>query len=83
MTDILNDLIETWTLHNQINLYIAHESHHRGHIAQMFKQSGFRPPQELSYGTWGYWGGYELKEPELQAARLRGGVHAGSLLDLQ
>lgn len=43
---------------------ISHESHHRGQIAQALKQSGVRPPQEVSYGVWGYWGGYELKEPE-------------------
>ncbi len=43
---------------------IAHEAHHRGQIAQALKQSGVRPPQEVSYGTWGYWGGYELKKPE-------------------
>lgn len=42
---------------------VSHESHHRGQIAQALKQSGVRPPQEVSYGTWGYWGGYELKEP--------------------
>lgn len=43
---------------------ISHESHHRGLIAQALKQSGVRPPQEVSYGVWGYWGGYELKEPD-------------------
>lgn len=43
---------------------IAHEAHHRGQIAQALKQSGVRPPQEVSYGTWGYWGGYELTKPE-------------------
>lgn len=43
---------------------ISHESHHRGQIAQALKQSGIRPPQEVSYGTWGYWGGYQLKAPE-------------------
>lgn len=42
---------------------VAHEAHHRGQIAQALKQSGVRPPQEVSYGTWGYWGGYELKMP--------------------
>jgi uncharacterized damage-inducible protein DinB len=42
---------------------ISHDSHHRGQIAQALKQSGVRPPQEVSYGTWGYWGGYDLKEP--------------------
>ncbi len=42
---------------------IAHESQHRGQIAQALKQSGVRPPQEVSYGVWGYWGGYELKPP--------------------
>lgn len=42
---------------------VSHESHHRGQIAQALKQSGVRPPQEVSYGTWGYWGGYELKDP--------------------
>lgn len=42
---------------------IAHEAHHRGQIAQALKQSGVRPPQEVSYGTWGYWGGYPLKAP--------------------
>lgn len=42
---------------------ISHESHHRGQIAQALKQSGVRPPQEVSYGVWGYWGGYALKEP--------------------
>lgn len=42
---------------------VSHESHHRGQIAQALKQSGVRPPQEVSYGTWGYWGGYALKEP--------------------
>ena len=39
---------------------IAHESHHRGQIAQALKQSGVRPPQEISYSSWGYWGGYKL-----------------------
>lgn len=43
---------------------ISHESHHRGQIAQALKQSGVRPPQEVSYGIWGYWGGYTLKDPE-------------------
>lgn len=43
---------------------ISHESHHRGQIAQALKQSGVRPPDEVSYGVWGYWGGYELKRPE-------------------
>lgn len=42
---------------------ISHESHHRGQIAQALKQSGMRPPQEVSYGIWGYWGGYALKDP--------------------
>lgn len=42
---------------------VSHESHHRGQIAQALKQSGVRPPQEVSYGIWGYWGGYALKEP--------------------
>lgn len=42
---------------------VSHESHHRGQIAQALKQSGVRPPKEISYGAWGYWGGYELKEP--------------------
>jgi len=44
--------------------WIAHEAHHRGQIAQALKQSGVRPPDEVSYGTWGYWGGYELKLPQ-------------------
>jgi uncharacterized damage-inducible protein DinB len=39
---------------------IAHESHHRGQIAQALKQSGFRPSDAVSYGVWGYWGGYAL-----------------------
>lgn len=43
---------------------VSHDSHHRGQIAQALKQSGVRPPQEVSYGTWGYWGGYALKEPD-------------------
>lgn len=42
---------------------IAHEAHHRGQIAQALKQSGIRPPQEVSYGTWAYWDGYPLKKP--------------------
>ncbi|MFW6206852.1 MAG: DinB family protein [Gemmatimonadota bacterium] len=42
---------------------VSHDSHHRGQIAQALKQSGVRPPQEVSYGVWGYWGGYDLKEP--------------------
>jgi uncharacterized damage-inducible protein DinB len=42
---------------------VSHDSHHRGQIAQALKQSGVRPPQEVSYGVWGYWGGYPLKEP--------------------
>lgn len=42
--------------------WITHEAHHRGQIAQALKQSGVRPPQEVSYGVWGYWGGYPLKE---------------------
>lgn len=42
---------------------LSHESHHRGQIAQALKQSGIRPPQEVSHGIWGYWGGYPLKEP--------------------
>ncbi|MDX1644796.1 MAG: DinB family protein [Thermoanaerobaculia bacterium] len=46
-----------------VTYLIAHESHHRGQIAQALKQSGVRPPQEVSYGVWGYWGGYELKPP--------------------
>lgn len=43
---------------------VAHEAHHRGQIAQALKQSGVRPPDEVSYGVWGYWGGHELKRPE-------------------
>lgn len=42
---------------------ISHESHHRGQIAQALKQSGVRPPDEISYGIWGYWGGLPLKKP--------------------
>lgn len=42
---------------------VAHEAHHRGQIAQALKQSGIRPPDEVSYGVWGYWGGYALKTP--------------------
>lgn len=42
---------------------MTHEAHHRGQIAQALKQSGVRPPDEVSYGVWGYWGGYELKKP--------------------
>lgn len=44
--------------------WISHEEHHRGQIAQALKQSGVRPPDEVSYGTWGYWGGYALRAPE-------------------
>ena len=43
--------------------WMVHEAHHRGQIAQALKQSGVRPPDEVSYGTWGYWGGYALKMP--------------------
>lgn len=43
---------------------MTHDSHHRGQIAQALKQSGVRPPDEVSYGVWGYWGGYELKKPK-------------------
>jgi uncharacterized damage-inducible protein DinB len=43
---------------------MTHEAHHRGQIAQALKQSGVRPPDEVSYGVWGYWGGYELKKPK-------------------
>lgn len=46
-----------------ITYLVAHESHHRGQIAQALKQSGVRPPDEVSYGVWGYWGGYALKQP--------------------
>lgn len=42
---------------------ISHESHHRGQIAQALKQSGVRPPDEVSYGVWGHWRGYPLKKP--------------------
>lgn len=42
---------------------VSHDSHHRGQIAQALKQSGVRPPTEVSYGVWGYWGGYPLKKP--------------------
>lgn len=42
---------------------VSHESHHRGQIAQALKQSGVRPPQEVSFGVWTYWRGYSLKEP--------------------
>jgi len=41
---------------------VSHDSHHRGQIAQALKQSGVRPPDEISYGVWGYWGGYPLKD---------------------
>ena len=44
--------------------WMVHEAHHRGQIAQALKQSGVRPPDEVSYGTWGYWGGYALKRPK-------------------
>ena len=44
--------------------WMTHEAHHRGQIAQALKQSGVRPPDEVSYGTWGYWGGYALRAPE-------------------
>jgi uncharacterized damage-inducible protein DinB len=43
---------------------MTHEAHHRGQVAQALKQSGIRPPDEVSYGTWGYWGGTELKKPK-------------------
>lgn len=43
---------------------MTHEAHHRGQIAQALKQSGVRPPDEVSYGVWGYWGGAALKKPE-------------------
>ena len=42
---------------------MTHEAHHRGQISQALKQSGVRPPDEVSYGVWGYWGGNELKKP--------------------
>lgn len=44
--------------------WMVHEAHHRGQIAQALKQSGVRPPDEISWGTWGHWGGYALKFPE-------------------
>jgi len=47
-----------------LTYWLAHEAHHRGQIAQALKQSGVRPPLEVSMGTWGYLGGYELKLPE-------------------
>lgn len=43
---------------------ISHESHHRGQIAQALKQSGVRPPEEISYGIWAYWGGAAFKPPK-------------------
>jgi uncharacterized damage-inducible protein DinB len=43
---------------------MTHEAHHRGQIAQALKQSGVRPPDEISYGVWGYWGGNKLKRPK-------------------
>jgi uncharacterized damage-inducible protein DinB len=43
---------------------MTHEAHHRGQIAQALKQSGVRPPDEVSYGVWGYWGGAALKKPK-------------------
>ncbi|MFQ5948896.1 MAG: DinB family protein [Acidimicrobiia bacterium] len=43
--------------------WMTHEAHHRGQIAQALKQSAVRPPDEVSYGTWGHWGGYPLKLP--------------------
>lgn len=36
----------------------------RRRLAQALKQSGLRPPDEVSYGVWGYWGGYALKSPK-------------------
>ncbi len=50
---------------------IAHEAHHRGQIAQALKQSGVRPPDEVSYGVWGYLGGYELKPPPEKKAKAK------------
>lgn len=32
-------------------------------LLEAWRIHGVRQPQEVSYGTWGYWGGYELKEP--------------------
>ncbi len=43
---------------------ISHDAHHRGQIAQALKQSGVRPPDEVSYSVWGYWAGYALKPPK-------------------
>lgn len=42
---------------------MAHEAHHRSQAIQALKQSGIRPPDEVLYGVWGYWGGYALKKP--------------------
>lgn len=54
----------TWLMY-----LLSHESHHRGQIAQALKQSGVRPPDEIAYGIWAYWGGAAFKAP----TRRRGG----------
>lgn len=62
MTDVLDDLLDAWSIHNEINLFILDWIPARG-LEAALKQSGVRPPEEVSYGTWAYWGGYPLKKP--------------------
>ena len=37
-----------------IGYYISHEAHHRGHLLLTMKQSGFKIPDELKWGIWGW-----------------------------
>ena len=52
---IEDQIIETWVIHNRINLLISHESHHRGQAGWALKLSGNPLNQKTAYGLW-EWG---------------------------
>jgi hypothetical protein len=56
MNKMEDQLIETWAIHNRINIYlISHESHHRGQVGWILKLSGRPLDQKTAFGMW-EWG---------------------------